>query len=94
MQRCALLQQQRPRDIDAVAFAGDFTFAVLHTQILDPAWFGNNVVMTWLYNEGPNPFSCAAMGEAVSVTATYVVSKRTQLLPQGHVDDLFESVQS
>lgn len=74
--------------------SGFVTFAVLHTQILDPAWFGNNVVMTWLYNEGPNPFSCAAMGEAVSVTATYVVSKRTQSLPQGHVDDLFEGAQS
>ena len=73
--------------------SGFFTFAILHTQILDPSWFGNNVVITWLYNEGPNPFSCAAMGEAISVTATFLVSKLTQPLPQSHVDDLFEAAQ-
>ena len=78
------------RGVYAGLVSGFFTFVILHTQILDPAWFGNNTVITWLYNEGPNPFSCAAMGEAISVTATFLVSKLTQQLPQGHVEDLFE----
>lgn len=73
---------------------GFITFIVLHTQVLDPAWFGHNVVMTWLYNEGPNPFSCAALGEAVSVTLTYVVSKLSQPLPKEFVDEMFGAEES
>ena len=72
--------------------SGFFTFLVLHMQLLDPAWFAPGTihdVVAWLHAEGPNPFSCAAMGEAVSVILTYVVSKATQPLPEKHVQELF-----
>ena len=72
--------------------SGFLTFMVLHMQWLDPAWFGTGVVheaVAWLYAEGPNPFSCAAIGEAVSVAVTYTVSKATQPLPEAHVKEVF-----
>ena len=63
-------------------------------QLLDPAWFGGGVLheaVAWLHAEGPNPFSCAAIGEAVSVVVTYTVSKATQPLPEAHVKEVFGS---
>jgi Na+/proline symporter len=74
--------------------SGFLTFLILYTQQLDPAWFAPGVlhnVVGWLYGEGPNPFSCAALGEFVSVAATVVVSKLTQPLSKRHVDALFGS---
>ena len=74
--------------------SGFLTFLVLHLQLLDPAWFGSGVaydVVAWLHAEGPNPFSCAAIGEAVSVAFTYGVSKATRPLPQEHVEEIFGS---
>ena len=74
--------------------SGFLTFLVLHMQLLDPAWFGTGTlhdVVAWLHAEGPNPFSCAAMGEAVSVIFTYAVSKATQPLPERHVEEMFGS---
>jgi SSS family transporter len=71
---------------------GLFTFAILHTQSLDPAWFGSGALhglVAWLHGEGPNPTSCAAMGEGVSIVTTFVVSKLTQPLPKYHVDRMF-----
>ena len=47
--------------------------------------------MAWLEGEGPNPFSCAAMGEIVSVGVTWAVSKRTQPLPDAHLAEVFEA---
>ena len=44
----------------------------------------------WLVAEGPNPFSCVAMGEFVSIAATVVVSKLTKPLPEAHVNQIFE----
>ena len=73
--------------------SGFVTFLVLHTQMLDPAWFEPGTmhdVVAWLYTEGPSPFSCAAMGEIMSIACTYVVSKSTQPLPESHVRVLFE----
>ena len=61
-------------------------------QLLDPAWFGTGVLhdlVAWLHAEGPNPFSCAAMGEAVSIVTTFVVSKLTKPLPKEHIDQMF-----
>jgi hypothetical protein len=45
--------------------------------------------VTWLRGEGPNPYSCAVMGEIVSIVLTVVVSKLTQPLSQSHIDELF-----
>lgn len=74
--------------------AGGFvTFIVLHTQLLDPGWFAPGMlhdIVAWLYREGPNPFSCAAMGEFVSVTLTFAVSKLTQPLAENHIRAMFE----
>ena len=73
--------------------SGFVTFLVLHTQLLDPAWFGPGTthdVVAWLHAEGPSPFSCATLGELMSVGCTYVVSKLTQPLPESHVKALFE----
>ena len=73
---------------------GFLTFLVLHLQLLDPAWFGTGAlhgIVAWLHAEGPNPFSCAAMGEFVGVTATFTVSKLTRPLPEAHLRELFET---
>jgi sodium/proline symporter len=67
-------------------------FIVLHSQILEPSWFsavGLEGAVTWLRGEGPNPYSCAVMGEIVSIVLTVVVSKLTQPLSQSHIDELF-----
>lgn len=72
--------------------SGFLTFAILYTQLIDPAWFAPGTlhnVVTWLHGEGPNPVSCAAMGELVSVLFTVTVSKMTQPLPQTHLDEMF-----
>ena len=74
---------------------GFVTFIVLHTQLLDPAWFAPGTlhdIVAWLYREGPNPFSCAAMGEFMSVTLTFAVSKLTQPLAKDHIRAMFEDV--
>lgn len=75
--------------------AGFGTFAILYMQLIDPAWFAPGALHAaalWLQGEGPNPYSCAAMGELVSITATFVVSKLTRPLPREHVDKLFGAV--
>ena len=73
--------------------SGFVTFLVLHTQILDPNWFAPSAMrdaVAWLHAEGPSPFSCATLGELVSVSFTFVVSKATQPLSESHVKSLFE----
>lgn len=78
--------------------SGFLTFLVLHAQWIDPDWFAPDLLggslhaaATWLYGEGPNPYSCAVLGEIVSVTATVVTSKLTRPLPDAHLQDLFGS---
>ena len=73
--------------------AGFGTFALLYLQVLDPNWLEPGTlrnVVTWLEGEGPNPYSCAAMGEFVSVAVTWGVSKLTQPLPEAHVARMFD----
>ncbi len=68
------------------------TFVVLHTGAIDPAWLPSgplHAAANWLAGEAPNPFSCAAIGELVSVTVTCAVSKVTQPLPDAHLDEMF-----
>ena len=72
--------------------SGFVTFFVLHTQMLDPAWFAPGMLhdaVAWLYVEGPSPFSSATIGEFVSIASTFFVSKATQPLPATHVRELF-----
>lgn len=72
--------------------SGFVVFVILHAQLLNPDWFGAGLlhtVVAWLHGEGPNPFSCAAMGEIVSVTVTWAVSLATKRLPDHHLDEVF-----
>ena len=72
--------------------AGIGVFIVLHAQLIDPAWFSEGTLrgmVAWLYREGPNPYSCAVMGEIASISFTVIVSKLTQPLPQAHLDEMF-----
>ncbi len=67
------------------------TFIVLHAQLLDPGMFPARFegLFAWLAREGPNPYSCAAMGELVSVATTVGVSLLTRPLPAPHLDAMF-----
>ncbi|NNL86331.1 MAG: sodium:solute symporter family protein [Myxococcales bacterium] len=66
------------------------SFIILHAQLLEPSWFGPaSSVVAWLRAEGPNPYSCAALGEIASVITTWAVSCATQPLPSAHVQRLF-----
>jgi Na+/proline symporter len=71
---------------------GFITFIVLHAQLIDPAWFSNGTFKTissWLYAEGPNPYSCAVLGEIVSISFTVLVSRFTAPLPEEHIREMF-----
>ncbi len=75
--------------------SGFVSFLVLHAQLLNPAWFAPGLlhsVVSWLYIEGVNPFSCSSLASLTSVFFTIVVSKVTRPLPEAHVRELFESV--
>lgn len=72
--------------------SGGLTFIVVFNAMIDPAWFSEGALRQaalWLVRESPNPWSCAAMGELVSVSLTVVVSRLTQDLPANHVKRLF-----
>lgn len=70
--------------------SGMTTFIVLHGELLEPSGFGPlSGAVGWLRAEGPNPYSCAAIGELVSVAFTWAVSLATQPLAREHLDRLF-----
>ena len=81
----------------AGAFAGLIcgmgTFVFLHSGLIgtvDPGLFGPlSGVAVWLAGESPNPYSCAAMGEMMSIGATWAVSKLTQPLASEHIERVF-----
>lgn len=72
---------------------GFLTFVFLHSQTIDPSWFSTEssafYIARWLYNEGPNPYSCAFMGELVSIFMTVLVSHFSKNLPEEHLRVLF-----
>ena len=72
--------------------SGGLIFIVTFNAMIDPAWFNPGVLQNaaiWLVIEAPNPWSCAAMGELVSVAITMIVSKLTQPLAADHMRRLF-----
>jgi len=74
--------------------SGMTAFILFHMGWIDPVWFEGTPlfgVAEWLSLESPNPYSCAALGEIVSVVVTFVVSKITTPLPQAHLDALFNA---
>jgi Na+/proline symporter len=83
----------------AGAFAGLLggvsVFSITHGGFIDPQWFAPGVLhdaALWLIAEAPNPWSCAAMGEIVSVALTWAVSMLTQPLPEEHLARMFGTV--
>ena len=72
---------------------GFLTFVLLHAQWVDPNWFSPEsyafYAARWLYNEGPNPYSCAFMGELISIISTLSVSHFSKKLPESHLRGLF-----
>ena len=72
---------------------GFLTFSLLHAQWIDPNWFSPGSyafdIARWLYKEGPNPYSCAFMGELISIIATLSVSHFSKKLPEKHLRGLF-----
>ena len=89
----ALWKGVTKRGAYAGLIAGFATFVILYLQLINPAWFEGmgflHVAVSWLHGEGPNPTSCAAIGEVVGVATTFFVSKATAPLPQDHVDAMF-----
>ena len=74
--------------------SGGIVFIVTFNAMIDPAWFAPGAMRSaaeWLVIEAPNPWSCAAIGEVVSVLVTVVVSRLTQPLPEAHMRRLFAS---
>ncbi len=74
--------------------SGMLTFVLLRSglpwQIVDPGSLGPlSGVAQWLAHYQINPYSCAVVGEVVSIAGTWVVSKLTQPLPETHVERLF-----
>jgi Na+/proline symporter len=72
--------------------SGGFVFIITYGGMINPEWFAPGALQNaavWLQIEAPNPWSCAAMGELVSVTLTVVVSKLTQPLAEDHMLRLF-----
>ncbi len=75
---------------------GMLTFVLLRSglpwMIVDPGALGPlSGVAQWLAHYQINPYSCAVVGEVVSIASTYVVSKLTQPLPESHVERLFSA---
>jgi len=80
----------------AGAFAGLLSgggvYIVTYLALINPDWFDPGMLKQaalWLERESPNPYSCAAMGEIVSVIVTVVVSKLTKPYEQQHIELLF-----
>jgi Na+/proline symporter len=77
--------------------SGGVTFIVTFNAWIDPDWFSPGSALSdaalWLRAESPNPWSCAAMGEVLSLAVTVAVSKLTQRLPDDHMARLFGAPQ-
>ena len=74
--------------------SGGLVFMITFNAVIDPEWFSPGVLRdasVWLQRESPNPWSCAAMGEVVSIAFTVIISKLTQKLPDEHIGRLFAS---
>lgn len=72
--------------------SGAASFGILHGGLIDPAWFDPGIIRdaaTWLQGEAPNPFSCTAMAELVSLALTWAVSLKTRPLPATHIATVF-----
>ena len=72
--------------------SGMAAFLILHSGALAYVYVPDSFlepVFAFLLGEEQNPYSCAGLGEIVSVAVTYGVSKLTAPLPQDRIDQLF-----
>ncbi len=74
--------------------SGMLTFILLRSglpwMVVDPGALGPlSGIAEWLEHYRANPYTCAVVGEVVSIVGTWAVSKLTQPLPEAHVDRLF-----
>ena len=77
--------------------SGGMVFIITFNAMIKPEWFEPGMLQNmaiWLRIESPNPWSCAAMGELVSLAVTVIVSKLSQPLPQTHMQRLFPTPRS
>ena len=77
--------------------SGGLVFIVTFNAMIKPDWFEPGTLQNiaiWLRIEAPNPWSCAAMGEVISLAVTVAVSKLTQPLPDAHTQRLFPAQSS
>ena len=75
---------------------GMATFALLRSglpwMVVDPGSLGSlSGIAEWLAHYRENPYTCAVVGEAVSIFGTWAVSMLTRPLPEDHIDRLFAS---
>ena len=76
--------------------SGMATFALLRSglpwMVVDPGALGPlSGIAEWLAHYRENPYTCAVVGEAVSIFGTWAVSVLTRPLPEDHTERLFAS---
>ena len=76
--------------------SGMATFALLRSglpwTVVDPGALGPlSGIAEWLAHYRENPYTCAVVGEAVSIFGTWAVSMLTRPLPEDHTERLFAS---
>ena len=72
--------------------SGMAAFLILHSGSLSYVYVPDTFlepVFSFLMGEMHNPYSCAGLGEIVSVAVTWAVSKLTAPLPADHIEKLF-----
>ena len=79
--------------------SGMTTFLILHGGLLERARTISELtpasgVIEWLVAQAPSAFSCAAIGEGVSVAGTWTVSKMTRPLSPDHLSQIFPTADS
>ena len=72
---------------------GGLSFVILHGKLFNPDWFTFSAslkyIMDWLHYQGPNPYSCATIGQIIGILVTIVISLFTAKLPEDHIDKVF-----
>ena len=71
---------------------GAAAFVLAKAGLLPPAWFDGTPLhgaVLWLETQAPNPYSCAALGELVSVASTALVSVFTTPVSAEHLRRIF-----
>ncbi|MEZ0155856.1 MAG: sodium:solute symporter [Candidatus Reddybacter sp.] len=71
---------------------GAVSFTVLRNTWLPAGDVGGNLIQQgffWMSSQANNPFSCATVGEGLSVLTTVVVSLFSSPLPKEHLDKVF-----